>query len=108
MLISHAMDGDTLCMTMHDQLDVTSRAAASLEIEAAVHTHRPGRMTVRVPAGEPTPATLSAVVRAHRMCAALGIPLSLTGATDVAPGPFHWMCPSPHSARAAPPRSSTA
>ncbi|MFI8825549.1 hypothetical protein [Streptomyces sp. NPDC053431] len=35
---------------------------------------------MRLPAGEPTPATLSAVVRAHRMCAGLGIPLALTGA----------------------------
>ncbi|WP_282697316.1 hypothetical protein [Streptomyces sp. CC208A] len=81
MPISHAADGSTLFVTVHEQLAATDRAAAALEIEAAAHTHHPRRVTVRTPAGEPTPAMLSAVVRAHRMCDHLGIPLALTGAT---------------------------
>ncbi|MET7543973.1 hypothetical protein [Streptomyces sp. NPDC005507] len=84
MLISHRVDGDTLHVTLHHNLDVNTRAAAAVEIEALVHTHTPRRVTVQVPAGEPTPATLSVVVRAHRMCKSLDIPLSLTGATTAA------------------------
>ncbi|MFD7206296.1 hypothetical protein [Streptomyces sp. NPDC059893] len=84
MLISHSVDGDTLRVTLHHSLDVHTRAAAAAEIEDLVHTHAPRRVTVQVPTGEPTPATLSVVVRAHRMCQNLGIPLSLTGATAAA------------------------
>ncbi|MGW6483040.1 hypothetical protein ACWGDS_35155 [Streptomyces sp. NPDC055059] len=84
MLISHSVDGDTLHVTLHHSVDVKTRAAAVVEIEALVHTHTPGRVTVQVPAGEPTPATLSVVVRAHRMCKSLDIPLSLSGATTAA------------------------
>ncbi|MFJ3987740.1 hypothetical protein ACIPWY_03605 [Streptomyces sp. NPDC090032] len=84
MLISYSVDGDALHMRLHDNVDVNSRAAAAVEIEALVHTHRPRRVTVQVTEGEPTPATLSVVVRAHRMCKSLDIPLSLTGATTAA------------------------
>ncbi|MFB8267430.1 hypothetical protein ACFC96_12545 [Streptomyces sp. NPDC055955] len=84
MLISHRVDGDTLHMTLHHSLDAHTRAAAAAEIETLVHTHRPRHVTVQVPAGEPTPATLSVAVRAHRMCQSLDIPLSLTGATTAA------------------------
>ncbi|WP_326771334.1 hypothetical protein [Streptomyces sp. NBC_01445] len=81
MLTSHSVDGDALHVTLHHNVDVNTRAAAAVEIEALVHTHTPRRVTVQVPAGEPTPATLSVLVRAHRTCKSLDIPLSLTGAT---------------------------
>ncbi|MFD7779050.1 hypothetical protein [Streptomyces sp. NPDC059753] len=81
MLTSHSVDGDTLRVPLHHSLDVNTRAAAAVEIEALVHTHKPRHVTVQAPAGEPTPATLRVVVRAHRMCKSLDIPLSLTGAT---------------------------
>ncbi|MFB7713531.1 hypothetical protein [Streptomyces sp. NPDC056105] len=84
MLVSHSVDGDTLHMTLHHSVDAHTRTAAAAAIEALVHTHRPRRVTVQVPAGEPTPATLSLAVRAHRMCKNLDIPLSLTGATTAA------------------------
>ncbi|MFB8000312.1 hypothetical protein ACFC4G_47115 [Streptomyces sp. NPDC056002] len=84
MLISHSVDGDTLRVTLHHSVDVHTRAAAAAEIEALVDTHGPRRVTVQVPAGEPTPATLSVIVRAHRMCKNLDIPLSLSGATTAA------------------------
>ncbi|MFD7781347.1 hypothetical protein [Streptomyces sp. NPDC059753] len=94
MPISHSVDGDTLRVTLHHSLDVHTRAAAAAEIEALVHTHRPRHVTVQAPAGDrpgpapagrgqgfvlgrcsrPTPATLSAIVRAHRMCKKLDIP----------------------------------
>ncbi|WP_086832108.1 hypothetical protein [Streptomyces sp. NRRL B-24572] len=77
MLISHDLDADMLHVTLHRDLDIATRAAAVQEFEALVHTHGPKRVTLHVPAGEPTPATLST----HRMCQSLGIPLELAGAS---------------------------
>ena len=81
MLITHAIEDGNLHVTLRGQLDVTSRASAALEIEALVHVHHPRGVTVQIPADDPTPATFSALLRAHRMCKGLGIPLKLSGGT---------------------------
>ncbi|MFB7511947.1 MULTISPECIES: hypothetical protein [unclassified Streptomyces] len=81
MFISHIVRHEVLHVTLHRDLDVTNRAAAALQIQALVQDHRPTRVVIAVPAADPTPATLSALARAHRMCASLGIPLALTGAS---------------------------
>ncbi|WP_225799991.1 hypothetical protein [Streptomyces sp. NK15101] len=82
MLVSHVVRPDALHVTLHRDLDVTNRAAAALRIEALVQAHRPARVVIAVPAADPSPATLSALARAHRMCAGLGVPLVLTGASE--------------------------
>ncbi|MFI0924793.1 hypothetical protein ACH4TP_12795 [Streptomyces sp. NPDC021012] len=82
MLISHAVRHDALHVTLHRDLDVTNRAAAALRIQALVEEHRPARVVIAVPAADPSPATLSALARTHRMCAGLGVPLALSGASD--------------------------
>ncbi|MEU1226509.1 hypothetical protein [Streptomyces sp. NPDC005828] len=82
MLISHAVRHDALHVTLHRDLDVTNRAAAALQIQALVQEHRPVRVVIAVPAADPSPATLSALARAHRMCAGIGVPLALSGASD--------------------------
>ncbi|WP_405650193.1 MULTISPECIES: hypothetical protein [unclassified Streptomyces] len=46
MLISHSVDGDALHVTLHHNVEVSTRVAAAVEIEALVHTHRPSRVTV--------------------------------------------------------------
>lgn len=81
MLISHAVRHDVLHVTLYRDLDVTNRAAVALQVQALVQEHRPSRVIIAVPAAEPTPATVSALARAHRMCASLGIPLTLSGAS---------------------------
>ncbi|WP_017240756.1 hypothetical protein [Streptomyces sp. SS] len=81
MLISHTVGTDVLQVTLHSDLDVTNRAAAALQIQALVQAHRPARVVIELPVADPTPATLSALARTHRMCASLGIPLSLGGAS---------------------------
>ncbi|MGW1514571.1 hypothetical protein [Streptomyces sp. NPDC002394] len=81
MLISHSSDGDLLRVTLHRHLDIVTRAAAAREIEALVHAHRPRRVTLGLPAGEPTPATLGTALRAHRICEGLEIPLHLAGSS---------------------------
>ncbi|WP_371666497.1 hypothetical protein OG985_47500 [Streptomyces sp. NBC_00289] len=79
MLLSHSLDGDVLRVTLHCNLDIATRAAAVQEIEAFVRACRPRCVILSVPAGEPAPATLSAALRAHRMCQKVGIALEVTG-----------------------------
>ncbi|MFG2331554.1 hypothetical protein ACGFMM_18205 [Streptomyces sp. NPDC048604] len=80
MIISHVFDGDgVLRVTILKDLDITNRAAAALQIEALVSAHRPSSVTVELPAGTPSPATLSALARAQRMCQSLAIPLTAGG-----------------------------
>ncbi|MER5965098.1 hypothetical protein [Streptomyces sp. NPDC002057] len=81
MLITHAVRQHVLHVTLLRDLDVTNRAAAALQVQALVQTHRPTRVVIAVPTVDPTPATLSALARAHRMCLSLGIPLALSGAS---------------------------
>ncbi|MER7623194.1 hypothetical protein [Streptomyces sp. NPDC126503] len=81
MLISHAVRHDVLHVALARDLDVTNRAAAALQIQALVQSHRPARVVIDLPTADPTPATLSALARAQRMCAGLGIPISLPGAS---------------------------
>ncbi|MFI6416094.1 hypothetical protein ACIBG6_01440 [Streptomyces sp. NPDC050842] len=75
MLISHAFVHGVLHMALPSDLDVTNRAAAVLETEALVHAHRPRLVRMRLAGPDPSPASLSALARARRLCAGLGIPL---------------------------------
>ncbi|HEY9375166.1 hypothetical protein [Streptomyces sp.] len=80
MIISHVIDEDgILHVKILRDLDITNRAAAALQIEALVFAHRPSAVTVELPAGQPSPATLSALARAQRMCQSLAVPLTATG-----------------------------
>ncbi|MEU2392596.1 hypothetical protein [Streptomyces sp. NPDC007369] len=88
MVISHHIAEDTLHVEIPRELDVTNRAAAALRIEALVHAHQPGQVTVHLPTDAPSPMTLSALARAHRMCQSLGITFTATGPggrTDLVP-----------------------
>ncbi|MFD8779780.1 hypothetical protein [Streptomyces sp. NPDC059916] len=88
---SHSVDGDALHVTLHHNVDVNTRVAAAVEIEALVHTHRPSRVTVQVPAGEPTPATLSVLVRRDFTASRPGT--RLVG--DMTEPPAHTTSPAP-------------
>ncbi|MFJ3903757.1 hypothetical protein [Streptomyces sp. NPDC090025] len=87
MLISHAFEDGVLHVSLLRDLDVTSRAAAHLETEALLHGHRPRPRLVRVqlPTADPSPASLSTLSRARRICETLGIPLSVVGPVRIAP-----------------------
>ncbi|MGW7427970.1 hypothetical protein ACWGIN_00305 [Streptomyces sp. NPDC054861] len=79
MLVSHLIDDGTLHVKVQQDLNVTNRAAAALQVEALVSAHRPGLVVFELPSATPSPATLSAVARARRMCQSIGVPFSLTG-----------------------------
>ncbi|MFF3674383.1 hypothetical protein ACFYYS_10390 [Streptomyces sp. NPDC002120] len=85
MVISHRIAEDTLHVRILQELDVTNRSAAALQIESLVHAHRPSRVTVELPTDAPSPMTFSALARAQRMCQSLGIPLTATGPGEHAP-----------------------
>ncbi|MET9959820.1 hypothetical protein ABZ128_12290 [Streptomyces sp. NPDC006326] len=79
MVITHHITEDTLYVQLPKELDIDNRAAAALQIEGLIHTHRPGQVTIELPTRDPSPMTLSALARTHRMCQSLGIPLTAIG-----------------------------
>ncbi|MFF5707332.1 hypothetical protein ACFY7H_33325 [Streptomyces sp. NPDC012794] len=78
MLIHHVLDHGTLKVRIQGELDITNRAAAALRIEALVAAHRPARVLLELPTGDPTPATLSALARTQRMCRSLGVAFTVS------------------------------
>ncbi|MEU8530900.1 hypothetical protein AB0C77_35775 [Streptomyces sp. NPDC048629] len=79
MLIRHLIEDGVLHVAILRDLDVSSRAAAVLQIEALLLAHRPRLLRVRLPTTKPSSASLSALARARRRCESLGIPLTVLG-----------------------------
>ncbi|MFE2877338.1 hypothetical protein ACFXG6_27625 [Streptomyces roseus] len=80
MLITHTLGRGTLRVKIHHDLDITNRAAVALQVEALVAAHRPDKVVLELPTDEPSPATLSAMARAQRMCHSLNVAFAVTGA----------------------------
>ncbi|MER7521088.1 hypothetical protein ABZ135_21340 [Streptomyces sp. NPDC006339] len=87
MLISHAFEDGVLHLSLLRDLDVTSRAAAFLETEALLYAHRPRHVRIQLPTSDPSPASLSTLSRARRICETLGIPLTVVGPLTTAHRP---------------------
>ncbi|MFI6416166.1 hypothetical protein ACIBG6_01840 [Streptomyces sp. NPDC050842] len=84
MLIGHNVEDGVLHLAILRDLDISSRAAATLEIEMALFAHRPyGRVRVQLPTADPSPASLSVLARARRLCGRRGIPLVVVGPPDL-------------------------
>ncbi|MEU5919007.1 hypothetical protein [Streptomyces sp. NPDC047141] len=58
-------------------LDVASRAAVALHVQRLVFAYRPRSVRLHV-ARPATQTSLSVLARVHRLCEALGTPLTLT------------------------------
>ncbi|MFB7356048.1 hypothetical protein [Streptomyces gardneri] len=63
---------------LHD-LDIPSRAAAALHIETLLFTHHPHHVRIQLPTSDPSPASVSVLARARRLCERLAIPLTVGG-----------------------------
>ncbi|MGW8889379.1 hypothetical protein [Streptomyces sp. NPDC055749] len=85
MSISHTLEDGVLHVTLPSDLNVTNRAAAALETEALIYTHRPRIVKVKLGGPGPSSASLSALARARRMCASIGIPLVVADPTAPQP-----------------------
>lgn len=55
MVISHHIAADTLHVKILQELNVTNRSAAALQIESLVQAHRPSQVTIELPTGTPPP-----------------------------------------------------
>ncbi|MDX2560907.1 hypothetical protein PV371_14760 [Streptomyces sp. TX20-6-3] len=85
MLISHVFEDRVLHVTLLRDLDVTGRAAVALHIETLLATHGPRHVRIQLPTSDPSPASLSVLARARRLCEGLGTPLTVVGPTRIAP-----------------------
>ncbi|MET7756106.1 hypothetical protein ABZT27_15530 [Streptomyces sp. NPDC005389] len=88
MLISHDSENGVLRLVLLRDLDVTTRAAAAVQVEALLHAHHPQHVRWQWPTASPSAASLSVLARARRLCDALGASLTVLNATTpVRPGP---------------------
>ncbi|WP_406065348.1 hypothetical protein OG462_38980 [Streptomyces sp. NBC_01077] len=88
MLIRYAMEEGVLHLRITRDLDISSRAAATLEIEMLLFTLHPyARVRVQLPTADPSPASLSVLARARRLCSHRGVPLTVVGPVSVSEPP---------------------
>lgn len=85
-MLLHAVEDGVLHVTLPCDLEVTTRAAATLETQALVYAHRPRLVRVQLDGTDPSPASLSTLARARRTCERLGIPLTVVGPPVANPG----------------------
>ncbi|MFF0476418.1 hypothetical protein [Streptomyces sp. NPDC004284] len=81
MLFSHEYEDGVLHLSLHRDLDVTSRAAVAMHAEMLLHAHRPRLVRFQLPTAEPSPASLSVLARFRRLCEALGTPMAVCART---------------------------
>ncbi|MFF3775817.1 hypothetical protein [Streptomyces sp. NPDC002232] len=77
MPVEYADEGQVLAVNVPADLDVAARAAVALHVQRLAFAYRPQGVRLHV-ARPATDASLSILARVHRLCEALGIPLTLT------------------------------
>ncbi|MGM0357253.1 hypothetical protein [Streptomyces sp. ECR3] len=75
-MLSHALERGVLVLTVHRDPGPTGRAALAAEIGNLVHAYRPRPVVVVLEEPAAGPATVGAVLRAHRLCSGLGVLMS--------------------------------
>ncbi|MFF9853068.1 hypothetical protein [Streptomyces litmocidini] len=85
MVIGHSVEDGVLHLSFPHDLGVADRAAAVLEIEALLLTHRPQRVRMQLPTANPSTPSLSVLARTRRLCEHLGALLTVVGPTPLAP-----------------------
>ncbi|MEU7696984.1 MULTISPECIES: hypothetical protein [unclassified Streptomyces] len=82
MFISHESENGVLRVVLLRDLDVSARAAAAVQVEGLLSAHQPRQVRWHWPTTTPSPASLSILARAQRLCDDLGISLTVA---DTAP-----------------------
>lgn len=82
-MLSHRVEHDVLLITVQEDPGVSGRAGLASQITDLVQAHHPSPVLVVIDNAAATPATASAVLRAHRQCGILKTLLSV--ATHDAP-----------------------
>ncbi|MGW7456328.1 hypothetical protein [Streptomyces sp. NPDC054797] len=75
-MLTHAFDQGVLVISFHGEIGIGDRAAVALETEHLVQTRRPHCVVVEL-ADSASPAEVSLVLRAHRLCGQWGVPLAV-------------------------------
>ncbi|MFC8225253.1 hypothetical protein [Streptomyces sp. NPDC057287] len=82
-MLSHRLERGVLVLTVQEDPGIGGRAELASEIVAFMRAHRPAPVLVVIDEPAATPATASAVLRAHRQCGTWGVLMS--AATHSAP-----------------------
>lgn len=76
-MLVHAVDRGVLVVTVDIDIDISSRAYAVQDIARLVRSHLPLPVVLVLAAPVVSAATLSAVLRVHRLCSGLQVPLAV-------------------------------
>ncbi|MGW7466115.1 hypothetical protein ACWGJT_15775 [Streptomyces xantholiticus] len=76
-MLVHAVDRGVLVVTVRVDIDISSRAYAVQDIARLVRSHLPLPVVLVLAAPVVSAATLSAVLRVHRLCSGLQVPLAV-------------------------------
>ncbi|MEK9524213.1 hypothetical protein ACIOMM_34240 [Streptomyces sp. NPDC087908] len=80
MFISHESENGVLRVVLLRDLDVSTRAAAAVQVEGLLSAHQPRQVRWQWPTASPSSASLSILARARRLCDDLGISLTIADA----------------------------
>ncbi|HWU05277.1 MAG TPA: hypothetical protein VN520_02535 [Streptomyces sp.] len=75
-MLSHRLDRGVLVLTVLEDPGIGGRAELAAGITAFVRLHQPAPVHVIIGDRAAAPATVSAVLRAHRQCEELGVTMS--------------------------------
>ncbi|MGW7358466.1 hypothetical protein ACWGI0_18005, partial [Streptomyces sp. NPDC054802] len=92
-MLVHAVDQGVLVVTVGVDIDISSRAYAVQDIARLVRSHLPLPVVLVLAAPVVSAATLSAVLRVHRMCSGLQVPRG--GGPPHGPAPRRPGAPAP-------------
>ncbi|MDF6022992.1 hypothetical protein [Streptomyces sp. JH34] len=67
-MLCHRLEHDVLVITVDEDPGISGRAGLATRITDLVHTYRPSSVLLVIGLAAATPATASAVLRAHRRC----------------------------------------
>ncbi|MCY0947056.1 hypothetical protein [Streptomyces antarcticus] len=76
-MLTHAIDQGVLVISFHGEIGISDRAAVALETERLVRTCSPHCVVVELAESAVSPAGVSLVLRAHRLCGQWGMPLAV-------------------------------
>ncbi|MEU1894093.1 hypothetical protein [Streptomyces pristinaespiralis] len=76
-MLIHAVDRGVLVVTIRVDIDITARAVTAENIARLVRCHLPLPVVIVLAAPVVGAATLSAVLRVHRACSGLRVPLAV-------------------------------
>lgn len=76
-MLTHVFDQRVLVICFPSGISIANRAAAVVETEHLLHTHRPRHVVLELAPDAITPTAVSLVLRTHRLCRTAGASLAV-------------------------------